>query len=334
MSLFRAASFCLVAAIPAAAAHKTTFVELAPNTPATIYEPATPGPKARVALVTIHPYANYIGHSSCANMAERGYVVVCSNTPYSNSQYGYETVEKLFPTIRAAVERARRAPGVEKVVLIGHSAGAPMMAYYQNAAQHGPGVCNGPEKLLPCDEALARDLPAADGLVLLDPHLGDAFATLAYIDPAIADETRPAARTKALDLFDPANGYDPERRRATYPEAFRKAFLAAQAARNAGLVASAQELLADIKAGADGSFADDMPFVIPGATAARLFQPDISLLRKTKKEYVLLKADGTAPKQALTPVRAPLAVWTTPSFARCAGSAASMTVTNPSPPMT
>ena len=304
----RAALACLalLACAPAAsAAYKTTFVEIGPSMQAMIYEPATPGPKAHIALVTIHPYANYISHASCANMAERGYTIICSNTPFSNNQYGYESVEKLFPTITAAITRVKRVPGVDKVVLIGHSAGAPMMAYYQNIAQNGPVACKGVEKLMPCENALVQGLIAADGLVLLDPHLGDAFATLTYVDPAIADESKPAERTRALDLYDPSNGYDPKTRRATYPEAFRSKFLAAQAARNGLLIARAQKTFDEVTTKSNSVLPDDMPFIAHGATAARLFQPDTSLLRRTKREHRLLKADGTISTQVLTSVRVP-----------------------------
>lgn len=112
----------LLATAPALAAHKTTYLDLAPATPATIYEPATPGPKAKVAMVTIHQTSSYIGHSSCANMAERGYVVLCANNPWTNNQYGNDSLERFFPTIKAAVLRAKRIPGVEKSCL---SATAP-----------------------------------------------------------------------------------------------------------------------------------------------------------------------------------------------------------------
>ena len=298
-TLRAAVSACALFSASAALADvKMTFVELGPAMQAQIYEPDAKGPKAHVGLVVLHPYSNYMSHSACSNMAERGYTVICSNTPYSNNQYGYETDEKLFPTVRAAVERVKKVSGVDKVVLIGHSMGAPIMAYYQNVAENGPAVCKGPEKIVPCDASLVTGLPKADAIVLLDPHLGEAAATLTYIDPAIADETQPGVRTKDLDLYDAQNGYDPEKRRATYPESFRKKFLAAQAARNAKLIERAQQQLK-----ATGGYADDMPFVVPGGTSARLWQPDTSLFKHTKKEYRLLKADGSQPMQVLTSVR-------------------------------
>ena len=35
-----------------------------------------------------------------------------------------------------------------KFLIFGHSMGAPMMAYYENVAEHGAGACTGPERLL------------------------------------------------------------------------------------------------------------------------------------------------------------------------------------------
>jgi pimeloyl-ACP methyl ester carboxylesterase len=302
---FATAAFCIALATGAQAAPKTTFVQLGPGgMQAMIYEPAERGPKAHIALLTIHPHVSYLNHSSCANMAERGYTVICANTPYATYQYGYPSSESLFPTITAAIARVKQVPGVDKIVLIGHSAGAPLVTYYQNIAQNGAKACNGPEKLMPCDEKFTSGLPPADAIVLLDPHMGDGFTTTTYVDPAIQDDHQPGFRTAAYDMYAKQNGYDPEKG-ATYTAEFRKTFLAAQAARNAKLIADAQKQYAAIKAKAPGYFTDDMPFIIPGGASARLWQPDVTLFRNTKKEYRLLKADGSMPVMRLTSVRVP-----------------------------
>jgi hypothetical protein len=190
-----------------------------------------------------------------------------------------------------------------KVVLIGHSMGAPMMAFYQHVAEKGPRACAVPERLAPCEPAALENLPRADGLILLDPHLGDAAATLTYIDPAITDEAAPARRDKSLDMFDTANGFTPKG--ATYTPEFRKRYLSAQAARNARLIEDAQKRSRELAGGNAGAYRDDASFVIPGANAARLFQPDVALLRRTKRPHLLLKADGTNAEQVLVSVRGP-----------------------------
>ena len=84
----------------------------------------------------------------------------------------------------------------------------PMMSFYQNIAENGAAVCQKPERLLPCDPTNLANLPKADGVVLLDSHLGDAVATMTYTDPAVIREQQPDLRDSRVDMFDPANGYD------------------------------------------------------------------------------------------------------------------------------
>ena len=199
----------------------------------------------------------------------RGYRILCADTKFTNNADGYGGYEDHVPAIKAAVEYVRKIAGVTKVVLVGHSMGAPMMAFYQNVAQNGPAACQRPERLQPCPSAGLANLPAADGLILLDPHLGDAVATLTYVDPAIGDEGAPAARDKQLDMFDPSNGFDPSKNAASYSPAFRAAYLAAQAQRNTRLIVAAVRRLALIEMRDLSVYADDMPFIVAGANAAR-----------------------------------------------------------------
>jgi hypothetical protein len=148
-------------------------------------------------------------------------------------------------------------------------------------------------------------LPAADGLILLDPHFGQAAATLTYIDPAITDEANPGKREKSLDMFDASNGYAGGKEGAHYGSDFRKRYLAAQAARSDRLTALARQKWEEIrKDGGKSLYKDDMLFPVYGARA-RLFQPDLYMMKHSKKEHILLKADGTTPKQVLVSVRPP-----------------------------
>ena len=302
-----AALLCLpgmAATLPAAAADiKMSYVRLADGAEALLYEPAQAGPKAHVALVNIHSFSSYLNHTSCRNMAERGYPILCGSTRFTNAEDDYKGFEDHAPAIKSAVARVKAIAGVTKVVLIGHSMGAPMMAFYQNVAQNGAKVCQGPEKIMPCDDANLRDLPGADGLVLLDPHYGEAAGTLTYVDPAIADEARPGKRDNSLDMFDKANGYDAKG--SSYSAEFRRRFLAAQAARNARLTQAALQQWAALKADNGATlYQDDMAFFVPGVRA-RLFQPDVSMMQHSKKAYTLLKGDGTTPSEQLVSLREP-----------------------------
>ena len=79
-------------------------------------------------------------------LVSRGYLVM--NVYYRGS----EALGNDFglPTVSLAIGYLRTLPGVQKVVISGHSGGAHTMALYENIAEHGVAACNGPEKIYPC----------------------------------------------------------------------------------------------------------------------------------------------------------------------------------------
>jgi hypothetical protein len=190
---------------------------------------------------------------------------------------------------------------VQRVVIVGHSGGGHLMAFYQNVAEHGPSACQGPEKIAPCPSDGLAGLAKPDGIVLLDSTMG-AFHQMSAVDPAVEG----TARTPALDMFAAANGYDPAGRNTKYSADFAKRFHAAQAARNARIVDDAMARLHAITQG-KGQFKDDEPFVIPGmgpqAVGARLYQPDTAFVARTKKPRLLLKGDGSQAEAIVRSVR-------------------------------
>jgi hypothetical protein len=130
-------------------------------------------------------------------------------------------------------------------------------------------------------------------VILLDPPLG-AFHAMSSIDPAVHGKN-PKSRIAALDMFAPANGFDPATGSANYSATFARRFYAAQAARNARIVDRALARLHAIEQG-KGEFRDDAPFVVPGmgvfAAGARLYQPDTAFLSHTRAPHLLLEPDG------------------------------------------
>jgi hypothetical protein len=280
---------------------KTTYVNLRSSDGAgdgVLHEPAA-GAASHIAVVYTHIGSNNLGHASGPELARRGYRVFLLNHP--DDVIGFEGIA---PYIGAAVKYLRALPGVSRVVLLSHSGGGPVMTLYQNIAENGPQVCRGPEKYYPCEGNL-DGLPKADGLILLDSHAGHGFLQLTYLDPANADPLRRTPRAKALDMFDPANGYDAARNGATYSDAFIRQFFAAQAARNERVTSEALARLAKIEAGT-GEYADDEPFVVPESSEGRLLQPDVRLLSRTKAAHPLLKADGTTSVEIVYSVRPPM----------------------------
>lgn len=278
--------------------YSTTYVALGSrDSEALLYEPAAPAAKSRIALVYSHPNGNTFGEAIGAQMARRGYRMIMVN------YHGVDESDDAYaPGISQAIAYLRSLPGVARVVIVGHSGGGHLTAFYQNVAENGPASCAGPEKLYPCRTEKLTGLAKPDGMVLLDPTLG-AFHQMSSLDPATGDP-----RDGSVDMFAPANGYDPVNKRATYSAAFAKRFHAAQAARNTRLVDNALDRLRAIRQGA-GQFSDDEPFVVAGmgvnAAGARLYQPDTSLLAHTRERHRLIRADGTEGEQIIESVRPP-----------------------------
>ena len=266
----------------------------------------TPNGDSHTGIVIMHPYSSYINFAGCDELAKRGFTTLCVDSMYTGKQYDYYGYEQHVPAIKAAVQYLRALPNITKVLVFGHSMGAPMMAFYQNVAENGSSVCTGSEKLIPCVTTNLSGLPAADGIVLFDSHLGESLATFTYIDPAIINNSF-GSRDPSLDMFTTGNGYNTTTNGATYSDAFKQRFLAAQAARNQQLNDQALSLLAKkrTETGDPKQMGDDIPFTVVGATSARLFQPDTSLLKCTQQPVWFLTHDVYNLNQVVCSVRPP-----------------------------
>src|SRR5262249_14538590 len=249
-------------------------------------------------------YANF---SACTGLAQRGFTTLCADTVFNNRNFEFKGYEDHVPAIIAGINYLRtQVSGITKVLIFGHSMGAPMMAYYENVAEHGAGVCTGPEKIIACDTTNLTNsngtnrLVPVDGIILFDAHLGDALATFTYVDPAIRNDNKPTNRTPALDMFAAANGYlgdaaagSPTFRSATYSDNFKDRFFREQAGRNGDLLQEALSIWADIQAGTNGAYADDMPFSVPGSNpAAGLWQAVLSLVKCTQQPHIFKTHTG------------------------------------------
>jgi pimeloyl-ACP methyl ester carboxylesterase len=282
---------------------RTHYVRLSNDTEGLLLEPLVPGPNARIAMVLSHPNRDNFKELPGPELANHGYRVMLVN--YRGDRDDPDAPpEDFLPSISQGITYLRGLPGVERVVLVAHSGGGHMGTLYENVAEHGPAVCQGPEKIYPCNGENITGLEKPDGLVLLDPTLGAAHQ-MSAVDPAAGGETRNAA----VDMFSAENGYDMAAKRASYSPEFAKRFHSAQAARNKQIVDSAIERLGLITQG-KGEFANDEPFVVRGvgvrALGARLYQPDTSFAAHTKKPHLLLRADGTTTEDIVPSVRPPV----------------------------
>ena len=275
---------------------------------------------AHVGIVFMHPYSSYQNFAMCDGLAARGYTTLCIDSTFTGHPDDYYGYEQHAPAIRAGIDYLRTLPAgggmpaVSKVIIFGHSMGAPMMAFYENVAENGPkAACQGPEKIMPCVDTNLQDLPRADGVMLFDPHLGDALATYTYVDPALeGDILTCGPRKPQLDMFSAANSYvsDPgqlDDNSASYSKQFRKDYTTHQAIRNQQILQAALDALAQhrLETGDPDNMGDDVVFHVPGASGARMWQPDTSLLKSTQQAHTLLARDGTRPVQVVSSVRPP-----------------------------
>jgi hypothetical protein len=178
-------------------------------TAAKLRTPATGA--SHVGVVIIHPFSSYVDFEACNDLAARGFTTLCVDTIWTNNEFGYYGFEQHVPAIKAAVQYLRSRPNITKVVLLGHSMGGPMMAFYQNVAENGTGVCTGPEKIIPCVTTNLTSLPPADGLIIFDSHLGESLATYTYLDPSVINNTLGQRAPIHLDV--PGCPGRPQRRR-------------------------------------------------------------------------------------------------------------------------
>ncbi|MBC2666103.1 hypothetical protein H7F51_11300 [Novosphingobium flavum] len=287
-------------------AFRVSFVRLgSQSSNALLYEPVGRAADPRVLLVYTYPRARYDA-SPAEGLAARGYRVLMVRNYLGSRRGEVESPLDGIAGTSLAIKFGRTLPGVEKVVVMGWGTGARMAAFYAGAAERGPAVCQRPELLYKCDAQTVTGLAKTDGVILFDPGLG--APTKAYnVDPAYSDGPAGARRDRAaLDMYAPANGYDPKTGLAAYSPAFRQRYFAAQGARNNALIDRALARLAALNAG-KGNLADDEPFTVAGAfnvrSPASLHRNDLSLLSRTKKPYLLLKADGTSSTQMIRSIR-------------------------------
>src|SRR5690242_6608570 len=131
---------------PVLAQVKTTYVSLGGGAEAILYEPTVSNAKSHVGIVVFHSFSSYMNFVGCAPLATAGYRVLCGSTPFTNNQVGYKGYEDHAPAIKAGVNYVKSLSGVTKVLLMGHSMGAPMMAFYQAVAEKGTRVCTDPRR--------------------------------------------------------------------------------------------------------------------------------------------------------------------------------------------
>src|SRR6185295_8607633 len=216
----------LATAAPALAQSHPEYIPLG-RLSAALYHPDN-GTRPHIAFVLAHRTANYLNHIGCREFSARGFLALCFNTRFQNNESQVHWEETPLD-VKAAVEFARRQPGITKVILFGHSGGGPLMSLYEAVAENGPAYCQRPERLVKCADDL-KDLPRADAIVFADSHPGNPVQSLRSLNPSVVIENGKRRVIQELDLFDPKNGYNPKGP-SHYSKEFQDRYFTAQAQR-------------------------------------------------------------------------------------------------------
>ncbi len=196
----------------------------------------------KTVVVAAHPRSDFSRHYAAPEFLSAGYAFYGHQTRSLNNDLHMEH-ERLLLDLAAAMVLLRGDYGFEKVVLLGNSGGASLMAFYQQQAVAGPsGRLTDTAAGDPLD-LNAVDMPKADGVVLLAAHPGQGSFMLTAIDPSVVEEGDPVSVDPELDMYDPDNGFNELPAASTYSEEFLERYRAAQRARVARLDARARELI-------------------------------------------------------------------------------------------
>jgi len=269
-----------------------TFVKFSPSTTkGALYRPNS-GPAPRIGVLLTHRTANFMSHIATRELSRRGFLVLAMNPRFENNEAEVNW-DDIALDIKSGMEYLRKQPGIEKVVLFGHSGGGTSMSYYQAVAEGGPSICQDAAKLVPCTNALAG-LPRADGAVFMDAHPGNSINGLRSLNPAVIGND-PTKIDPALDPFSAKNGYN-DNGPSSYSAEFKQRYFKAQAERMNRMIDDALNRVKQMKAGTY-PYKDDDIFVIAQGQGARLIQLDPSLRDHTAQPRKLLKNDGTISTQ-------------------------------------
>ncbi len=191
-------------------------------------------------IVFMHPVGGGMYLPMVRELARVGHHVLWANSRYRGADYAL-IMEKVACDLGEAICDARDRLGYSKIVLAGWSGGGSLAMWYQALAEAGEGIVDTAAGD-PYSVDAAR-LPAADAVMMLAAHVSRHRIFTEWIDPSITDETQPASRDPALNLYDASNPNQPP-----YSTDFLENFAAAQVARNRRITAWVKDKLAEVRA--------------------------------------------------------------------------------------
>jgi dienelactone hydrolase len=189
-----------------------------------------PASHPKTVVVSMHPSSDNQRHFTLRPAAEHGYAGFGLAGRFTGQDGGIH--EEVLLDLAAAITWLKKERGFTHVVLVGHSGGGSLMAYYQSQATTAP---PGRYQATPAGDPPdlnACTMPPADGLAILNASEGEGLHVQHHLDPSLVREDDPLSIDPALDMYNPENGFREPPQSSTYSPEFVRRFRDAQKARD------------------------------------------------------------------------------------------------------
>lgn len=174
-------------------------------------------------VVIMHPRSDSRRDWRLPYFAKAGIAGLGMASRHENSSEN-ERYEEILLDVAAGVRYLRNEIGVKKVILVGHSGGGSLMAYYAHQSAKKPGERFSSTYSGRGPDLNKFDLPAVDLFIVSSSHFGNAYTLVRKIDPSVTDEDDPTSLDPRLDMYNPENGFRPPPEPSKYSQQFLERF--------------------------------------------------------------------------------------------------------------
>jgi pimeloyl-ACP methyl ester carboxylesterase len=230
-----------------------------------------PAKKPTTVVVSMHPSSDNQRHFVLRPAAEHGYAGFGLAGRYTGQDAAVH--EPVLLDLAAAIKWLKEERGFTRVVLVGHSGGGSLMAYYQSQATTAPPGRHAATPAGDPPDLNKFEMIPADGLAILNASEGEGLHVEHHLDPSLVNEDDPLSIDPSLDMYNPANGFREPPAVSHYSPEFTQRFREAQKARDRRLTAWAQSVIAE-----RNYFRDQMK------------QPGFAALPLEKRQYIERRA--------------------------------------------
>ncbi|MCU1479328.1 MAG: hypothetical protein JWQ19_114 [Subtercola sp.] len=201
---------------------------------------------AHTVVWIMHPRQDVTHHALVPLLLAAGFAVFTQGSRSPNNDLALVHEQTLLDV--AAGQVFLREQSFANVVMLGHSGGGTLTAFYCSQAALPPAdrLTSTPSgRPVPLADA---EMPLPDGVTFLAPHPGQGALLQRVIDPSVVDEFDGMSIDPQLDPFDTRNGFAEPGTSSSYSAEFIERYRAAQVARVHRIDQRAREYLDEAQA--------------------------------------------------------------------------------------